>query len=190
MGLCKLCTTWLPPPEVKVTPTPRVVQELIVWDSLKHKDYQSAHVKVSPIPRLGRRRWMYGLVWTTITSNLPMSRYHPSLGWCRSWINGTVWTIMTTNLPISPIPRLAQEWNVWDSLDHNDYQHAHIKVSPIPRLVQELNKWDSLNHNDDQPAHVTMSRYHPSLGWSRSWINVTVWTTMTTICLYQGITHP
>ncbi len=133
-------------------------KKLNVWTT--HNAYKPARVNVSPIPR-AVQELDNGAVWTTLTTNLPMSRCHPSLGWCRSWINGTVWNndYRPAHIKASPIPRLAQELNVhvWDSLNHNDYQPAHIKVSPIPRLVHGLDKWNTLNHNDYQPAHVKVS---------------------------------
>jgi hypothetical protein len=43
------------------------------------------------------------------------------------------------HIKVSSIPRLAQELNRWDTLNHNGYQPAHVRVSPILRLVQELN---------------------------------------------------
>jgi hypothetical protein len=61
----------------------------------------------------------------TRTTILHISRYPPSLG--------------------------AQERNAWDSLNHKDYQPAHVKVSPIPRVVQELNLRDNLNHLTTSP---------------------------------------
>jgi hypothetical protein len=42
------------PAHIKASPIPRLAQELIRWDSLNHNDYQPAHVKVSPIPRLAQ----------------------------------------------------------------------------------------------------------------------------------------
>ncbi len=142
MDLCKLCITWLPPPEVKVSPNPRVVQELIVWDSLNHKDYQPAHIKASPIPRLAQELNK----WNSLKHNdyqPAISRYFPSLDWCNNWINGTVWTTMTTNLHMSRYhPSLGwhRSWMYVQSKPY-DYLPAHIKVSPIPRLVQDLKLW-------------------------------------------------
>ncbi len=40
------------PAHIKVSPIPRLLQELDKWNSLKHNDYQPAHIKVSAIPRL------------------------------------------------------------------------------------------------------------------------------------------
>ncbi len=106
-------------------------------------------------PSLGwRRSWlyMYGTVWTTMTTYLPISRYRPSLGWRRSWMYG-------------------------QSKPH-DYQPANIKVSPIPRLAQELNLRDNLNHMTTSPyvpfavismmVLIAILTYHISL-WRGCW---------------------
>ena len=40
------------PAHIKVSPIPRLAQELDRWDSLNYNGYQPAHVRVSPIPTL------------------------------------------------------------------------------------------------------------------------------------------